>query len=68
MPKFDESFAEQLALELKEKKSKYDKKFKDLAVLNKDLAILQRKMENFPSPTEIAQYHQRFLELFENIN
>lgn len=32
------------------------------------MAIAQRKAENFTSPTEIGQYHQRFLELFESIN
>ena len=36
--------------------------------MNKDLALLQRKAENYTSPPETAQYHQRFVELFESIN
>jgi hypothetical protein len=32
-----------------------------MTIINQELAILQRKAENFTSPTEIAQYHQRFL-------
>jgi len=36
--------------------------------MNQELAILQRKSENYTSAAEIAQYHQRFIELFELIN
>jgi uncharacterized coiled-coil DUF342 family protein len=36
--------------------------------VNQELAILQRKAENYTSPAEITQYHQKFIELFEAIN
>lgn len=29
---------------------------------------MERKLESFPQPAEIAQYHQRFLELYDAIN
>ena len=50
------------------KKEIYDKKYEELTQVNRDLAVLQRKAENYTSPPEIAQYHQRFVELFESIN
>lgn len=50
------------------KKEIYDKKYEQLTKVNQELAILQRKAENYTSAAEIAQYHQRFIELFELIN
>ena len=50
------------------KKEIYDKKYEDLTKVNQELAILQRKAEDYTSPAEISQYHQRFVELFESIN
>ena len=50
------------------KKQIYDKKYEELTKVNQELAILQRKAEDYTSPAEIAQYHQRFVELFEAIN
>ena len=50
------------------KEAYYDKKYEELTQVNRDLAVLQRKAENYTSPPEIAQYHQRFVELFESIN
>jgi len=50
------------------KKEKYDKRFKEFAELNQEIAVLQRKIENYPSTVETAQYHKRSIELFERIN
>jgi len=50
------------------KKERYDKRFKEFAELNQEIAVLQRKIENYPSTVETAQYHKRFVELFDRIN
>ena len=50
------------------KKEKYQKRFKEFAELNQEIAVLQRKIENYPSAVETAQYHKRTIELFERIN
>ena len=57
-----------MVAETKIKKRIYDEKFLEMTLINQELAVLQRKAENFTSPTEIAQYQQRFLELIESIN
>ena len=62
-----ENILEEGAAEQK-KKEIYDQKYHELTVVNQELAILQRKAENYTSAAEIAQYHQKFIELFEAIN
>lgn len=37
---------------------------KDLSSINKKLAIIQRKFDDIPNRTELAQYQKRFLELY----
>lgn len=39
-----------------------------LAEQNQKVAILQRRIENTPSKTELSQYQRRFVELYEQIN
>lgn len=68
MPRIDEGMLSELQSDIAVKKERYDKKFKEFASLNQEIAVLQRKLENYPSATEVAQYHTRFLELFENIH
>lgn len=67
VPSIDQDYYNELIKEVSERKKIFDEKYKDFAQLNQDLAVIQRKIENFPSATEIGQYHQRFTELFENI-
>ena len=39
-----------------------------MAVQNKTINIVQRKIENCPSKIEITQFHKRMVELFDNLN
>lgn len=66
-PQYSQELLENMASELARKKEKYDKKYKDYATLNQQVAVLQRKIESCPSASEIAQYHQRIFELFDKI-
>ena len=68
MPEIDEEVFKQMLSEAEMKKEIYDQKYHELTVVNQELAILQRKAENYTSAAEIAQYHQKFIELFEAIN
>ncbi|KRX02498.1 hypothetical protein PPERSA_11838 [Pseudocohnilembus persalinus] len=63
-----DDYINQLYQDVAEKKEKHEEKFKQLAQLNKEIQVLQRKIESVPSATEIAQYHQKLQELFENIH
>ena len=40
---------------------------KKIAQQNREITILQRKIENCPSKIELQQYHKRFTELFDSI-
>ena len=66
-PQFSQELLENMATELAKKKEKYDKKYRDFATFNQQIAVLQRKIESCPSASEIAQYHQRIFELFDKI-
>lgn len=68
VPQVDETVLRSLQEDLEKKRAKYDKVYKEYALSNQQLAVLQRKLENYPSAIEIAQYHQRFIELFDKIN
>jgi hypothetical protein len=68
MPEIDEEAFRHMLEEADLKKDIFDKKYEALTRVNQELAILQRKAEDYTSPAEIAQYHQRFVELFEAIN
>jgi hypothetical protein len=48
--------------------SKLIEKRKLVAVQNRNINIVQRKIENIPSHVEITQFHKRLMELFENLN
>jgi hypothetical protein len=41
---------------------------KTIATVNREVTILQRKIENCPSNIEITQFHKRLVELFDNLN
>jgi hypothetical protein len=61
VPEIDEEAFKNMLEEADLKKEIYDKKYEELTKINQELAILQRKAENFTSAAEIAQYHQRFV-------
>lgn len=54
--------------EMKKKKKIRDEKFLELADLNQELSVFQRKIEKITSPPEVAQYHKRLTEIYESIN
>ena len=64
VPEIDEEAFQQMLEEADAKKDIFDQKYEQLTVVNQELAILQRKAENYTSAAEIAQYHQKFIELF----
>ena len=39
-----------------------------VAIENRNINVIQRKIENCPSKIEITQFHKRLVELFENMN
>ncbi|CDW88967.1 UNKNOWN [Stylonychia lemnae] len=41
---------------------------KQIADINRNITVLQRKIENCPSKIEITQFHKRLVELFDNLN
>lgn len=43
-------------------------KRKLVAIENRNINIVQRKIENCPSKIEITQFHKRMVELFDNLN
>jgi len=54
--------------EFDQENAKLIEKRKLVAVENKNISILQRKIEDCPSKIEITQFHKRLVELFENLN
>jgi len=48
--------------------AKLIEKRKLVAVENRNINIVQRKIENCPSKIEITQFHKRLVELFDNMN
>ena len=43
-------------------------KRKLVAIENRNINIVQRKIENCPSKIEITQFHKRLVELFDYLN
>ncbi|XP_046918386.2 coiled-coil domain-containing protein 93 [Dermatophagoides farinae] len=41
---------------------------KDLSLINKKYSIIQRKFDDVPNRTELAQYQKRFLELYNQLS
>lgn len=41
---------------------------KQIADINRNITVIQRKIENCPSKIEITQFHKRLVELFDNLN
>lgn len=48
--------------------SKYLEQRKHIADVNRNITVIQRKIENCPSKIEITQFHKRLVELFDNLN
>lgn len=59
---------EKIEISYQETSKKYEKARLILAEKNQEVAILQRRLENTPSQTELTQYQRRFVELYEQIN
>ena len=51
-----------------EEYNKLQQKKKELAEQSKSISILQRKIEQCPSKTELAQYMHRFCDLYNEVN
>ncbi|CAK88840.1 unnamed protein product (macronuclear) [Paramecium tetraurelia] len=64
----DQELLKEMKSQYNQKKEKFEKKFQQFQLLNQEIVVLERKLESFPQPSEIAQYHQRFLELYDSIN
>lgn len=41
---------------------------KQIADVNRNITVIQRRIENCPSKIEITQFHKRLVELFDNLN
>ena len=41
---------------------------KYIADVNRNITVIQRRIENCPSKIEITQFHKRLVELFDNLN
>jgi len=67
-PVYSEPISEDILNEYNRKKEKYDIKYKEIAKLNQENAVIQRKIEGYTSSIETAQYYKRFIELYERIN
>jgi len=67
-PIYSEPISDDIIKEYEMKKEKYDYRYKEFAKLNQEIAVLQRKIEGYPSSIETAQYYKRFLELYDRIN
>ena len=39
-----------------------------IADVNRNITVIQRRIENCPSKIEITQFHKRLVELFDNLN
>lgn len=59
---------EEIDNEFNAEHSKLIDKRKLVAVENRNINIIQRKIENCPSKIEITQFHKRLVELFDHLN
>lgn len=59
---------QQIDQEFDEEHNKLLEQRKLVAVENRNINIVQRKIENCPSKIEITQFHKRLVELFDNMN
>ncbi|CAD8093410.1 unnamed protein product [Paramecium sonneborni] len=64
----DQEIFKEMKAQYNQKREKFEKKFQQFQLLNQEIVVLERKLESFPQPSEIAQYHQRFLKLYDSIN
>ena len=58
----------QIDAEFDEEHAKLIEQRKKVAIENRNINIVQRKIENCPSKIEITQFHKRLVELFDNMN
>ena len=53
--------------EYEERKRIYSKKQTKMAKVSKEVALLSRKIQEYPSAIEVGQYYKRYLDLFERV-
>ncbi|KAF7495607.1 Coiled-coil domain-containing protein 93 [Sarcoptes scabiei] len=59
---------ENIDQKLKHYQKQFDTVRKELSSINKRHAIIQRKFDDIPNRTELAQYQKRFLELYNQLS
>lgn len=58
----------QIDAEFDEEHQKLLEQRKQIADVNRNITVIQRRIENCPSKIEITQFHKRLVELFDNLN
>lgn len=58
---------ESINQDFEERKAIYQKKQEELAQISKEVSLLQRKVQEFPSSVELSQYYKRYVDLFEKV-
>jgi hypothetical protein len=58
----------QIDTEFDQEHNKLLEQRKQIADVNRNITVIQRRMENCPSKIEITQFHKRLVELFDNLN
>jgi len=58
----------QIDMEFENEHNKLLEQRKLVADQNRNITVLQRRLENCPSKIEITQFHKRLVELFDNLN
>jgi Mg2+ and Co2+ transporter CorA len=58
----------QIDAEFDQEHNKLLEQRKQIADVNRNITVIQRRMENCPSKIEITQFHKRLVELFDNLN
>lgn len=58
---------EEINEEYEERKLIYSKKQEELAQVSKEVSLLSRKIQEYPSTIEVGQYYKRYVDLFERV-
>lgn len=63
----ENEMVETINQEYEERKAIYSKKQEDLAQISKEVALLQRKVQEYPNSIELSQYYKRYADLFDKV-
>ena len=58
---------EKISQEYEERRRIYQKKQEQLAQVSQEVALLSRKIQEYPSTVEVGQYYKRYADLFERV-